>query len=43
MFKKYKIKIKSQHPEIDHRKTYDIEFFVRSKSTRNGFFATKQS
>ena len=37
MFKKYKIKVKSQHPEIDHRKNYDIEFFVRSKSTRNGF------
>ena len=37
MFKKYKIKIKSQHPEIDHRKNYDVEFFVRSKSTRNGF------
>ena len=37
MFKKYKIKVKSQHPEIDRRKNYDIEFFVRSKSTRNGF------
>ena len=31
MFKKYKIKVKSQHPEINRRKNYDIEFFVRSK------------
>ena len=37
MFKKYKVNVKSQHPEIDHRKDYDIEFFVRSKPTRDGF------
>ena len=37
MFKKYKVKVKSQNPEIDRRKGYDVEFYVRSKSTRNGF------
>ena len=37
MFKRYKIKVKWQHAEIDHWKNYNIEFFVRSKSTRNGF------
>ena len=39
MFKKYRIrvKIKSQDPEIDRRKGYNVEFYVRSKPTRNGF------
>ena len=39
MFKKYKIrvKVKSQDPKIDRRKGYNVEFYVRSKSTRNGF------
>ena len=37
MFKKYEIKVKSTHPEIDRRKSYKVEFYVRSKSTRNGF------
>lgn len=37
MFKKYEIKVKSTHPEVDRRKSYKVEFYVRSKSTRNGF------
>ena len=37
MFKKYEIKVKSTHPEVDRRKSYKVEFFVRSKPTRNGF------
>ena len=39
MFKKYKIrvKVKSQDPEIDRRKSYNVEFYVWSKPTRNGF------
>lgn len=37
MFKKYKVKIKSQHPETDLRKSYTVDFYVHSKSTRNGF------
>lgn len=37
MFKKYKIKVRSQHPETDRRKGYNVEFYVRSKPTRNGF------
>ena len=30
-------KVKSTHPEVDRRKSYKVEFYVRSKSTRNGF------
>lgn len=37
MFKKYEIKVKSTHPEVDRRKSYKVEFYVRSKSTRSGF------
>ena len=37
MFKKYAIKVKSTHPEVDRRRSYKVEFYVRSKSTRNGF------
>ena len=37
MFKKYKVKVRSRHPETDRRKGYNVEFYVRSKSTRNGF------
>lgn len=37
MFKKYEIKVKSTHPEVDRRKSYKVEFCVRSKSTRSGF------
>ena len=37
MFKKYKVKVRSQHPETDRRKGYNVEVCVRSKSTRNGF------
>ena len=37
MFKKYEIKVKSTHPEVDRRKSYKVEFYVRSKPTRNGF------
>ena len=37
MFKKYEIKVKPAHPEVDRRKSYKVEFYVRSKSTRNGF------
>lgn len=37
MFKKYKVKVRSQDSEIDRRKGYNVEFCVRSKSTRNGF------
>ena len=37
MFKKYKVKIRSQHPETDRRKSYNVEFYVRSKPTRSGF------
>ena len=37
MFKKYAIKVKSTHPEVDRRKSYKVEFYVRSKATRNGF------
>lgn len=37
MFKKYEIKVKSTHPEVDRRKSYKVEFYVHSRSTRNGF------
>ena len=37
MFKKYKVKVRPQHPETDRRKGYNVEFCVRSKPTRNGF------
>ena len=37
MFKKYAIKVKSTHPEVDRRKSYKVELYVRSKATRNGF------
>ena len=37
MFKKYEIKVKSTHPEVDRKKSYKVEFYVRSKPTRNGF------
>ena len=37
MFKKYEIKVKSTHPEVDRRKSCKVEFYVRSKPTRNGF------
>ena len=37
MFKKYEIKVKSTHPEVDRGKSYKVEFYVRSKPTRNGF------
>ena len=30
-------KVKSTHPEVDRRKSYKVEFYVRSKPTRNGF------
>lgn len=37
MFKKYKIKVRSQRPETDRLKSYNVWFYVRSKPTRNGF------
>ena len=37
MFKKYEIKVKSARPEVDRRKSCKVEFYVRSKPTRNGF------
>ena len=36
MLKKYKVKVRSRHPETDRRKGYNVEFYVRSKPTRNG-------
>lgn len=37
MFKKYKIRVKSTRPEVDRGKGYEVEFYVRSRPTRNGF------
>ena len=34
MFKKYAIKVKSTRPEVDRRRSYKVEFYVRSAEVK---------
>lgn len=37
MFKRYKVKMKSSHPEVYPRRHYTVDFYVHSRSTKTGF------